>query len=166
MPVPGGTPDYVVAQGEGDPDFTVEIDGGGGGGTPGVDYLTPGESLTQIIADDGGVGYQTTDASNVPVFAFRQLSDPHDRIRIWPAGIVDLPDPSTGVTTGQIDAETGFLRFYSPTGIISLAPELGFFQNSSVAQPAAIADATDAASVIARLNDLLAAMRSLGLIDT
>lgn len=43
---------------------------------------------------------------------------------------------------------------------------LGFFAATPVAQPAAVADATDAASTMARLNDLLARLRTLGLIDT
>jgi hypothetical protein len=41
---------------------------------------------------------------------------------------------------------------------------LGFFGATPVVQPAAIADATDAASTQDRLNDLLATMRTLGLI--
>lgn len=44
--------------------------------------------------------------------------------------------------------------------------KIGFFNATPVVQQAAIADATDAATTQARLNDLLAAMRSLGLIAT
>lgn len=43
---------------------------------------------------------------------------------------------------------------------------LGFYNKTPVDQPAAVADATDAPSVILRLNDLLARMRELGLIAT
>jgi hypothetical protein len=43
---------------------------------------------------------------------------------------------------------------------------LGFFGATPVVQQAAIADATDAATAITQLNDLLAAMRTLGLIAT
>jgi hypothetical protein len=43
---------------------------------------------------------------------------------------------------------------------------LGFFNAAPVAQQAAVADATDAASTQARLNDLLARLRTLGLIAT
>ena len=43
---------------------------------------------------------------------------------------------------------------------------LGFFGATPVTQRAAISDATDAATTQARLNDLLAAMRALGLIAT
>lgn len=44
--------------------------------------------------------------------------------------------------------------------------KLGFWGATPGTQPAAIANATDAASVIARLNDLLAALRSRGIIAT
>jgi hypothetical protein len=43
---------------------------------------------------------------------------------------------------------------------------LGFFGATPVVQQAAVADATDAASTQARLNDLLARLRTLGLIAT
>lgn len=43
---------------------------------------------------------------------------------------------------------------------------LGFYNKTPVDQPAAVADSTDAASVILRLNELLARMRELGLIAT
>lgn len=43
---------------------------------------------------------------------------------------------------------------------------LAFFGNAPTTQPAAIADATDPASTQARLNDVLAALRDLGLIAT
>lgn len=44
--------------------------------------------------------------------------------------------------------------------------KIGFYNATPVAQPAAVADATDAASVITQLNLLLARMRTLGLIAT
>jgi hypothetical protein len=46
------------------------------------------------------------------------------------------------------------------------AGEIGFFGAAAAAQPAAIADATDAATTQDRLNDLLARLRTLGLIAT
>ena len=42
----------------------------------------------------------------------------------------------------------------------------GFFSTTPTTQPAPVADATGAGDVVAQLNALLAAMRSLGLIDT
>jgi hypothetical protein len=44
--------------------------------------------------------------------------------------------------------------------------KLGFFNKAPVVQPTAVADATDAATVITQLNALLARMRDLGLIAT
>lgn len=44
--------------------------------------------------------------------------------------------------------------------------KLGFFDATPVVQPTAVADATDAASVITQLNALLTRMRNLGLIAT
>jgi hypothetical protein len=44
--------------------------------------------------------------------------------------------------------------------------KIGFFNATPVVQQAAVADATDAASTQARLNDLLARLRTLGLIAT
>ena len=44
--------------------------------------------------------------------------------------------------------------------------KLGFWNATPVVQPAAVADATDAASTEARLNDLLGHLRTLGIIAT
>jgi hypothetical protein len=44
--------------------------------------------------------------------------------------------------------------------------KLGFYNATPVVQPAAVADATDAATVITQLNDLLAKLRTLGIIAT
>ncbi len=53
------------------------------------------------------------------------------------------------------------------TGTLSVGDaKLGFFGNPPVVQPVAVADATDGPSAIARLNDLLARLRTLGLIAT
>jgi hypothetical protein len=44
--------------------------------------------------------------------------------------------------------------------------KIGFWGATPVIRPSSIADATDAATTQARLNDLLAAMRTIGLINT
>jgi hypothetical protein len=49
---------------------------------------------------------------------------------------------------------------------IGTSGEIGFFGTTAVAQPTAVADATDAASAITQLNALLSRLRDLGLIDT
>ena len=44
--------------------------------------------------------------------------------------------------------------------------QIGFFDKTPVVRPTAVADATDAATVITQLNALLSRMRDLGLIAT
>jgi len=96
-------------------------------------------------------------------------------------------------SSGGANAEYGFLSFQTAANIfqigtaqagtgvaramefvtnatarirIGTAGEIGFFGATAAAQPAAVADATDAATTQARLNDLLARLRTLGLIAT
>jgi hypothetical protein len=83
-------------------------------------------------------------------------ASPTERLRITSAGVLQVADAgniSVGTTTGtKIGTAT--------------TQKLGFYNATPVVQPAAVADATDAASVITQLNALLARMRSLGLIAT
>jgi len=65
------------------------------------------------------------------------------------SGDIKLPTTGAGVRIG--------------TGTNQL---LGFYNKTPVVQPTAVADATDAASVITQLNALLSRMRDLGLIAT
>jgi len=67
--------------------------------------------------------------------------------------IADANDIAVGTTTGT-KIGTGTTQ------------KIGFFNATPVVQQAAVADATDAASTQARLNDLLARLRTLGLIAT
>lgn len=67
--------------------------------------------------------------------------------------LADAVDIAVGTTTGtKIGTAT--------------TQKLGFFNKTPVVQPTAVADATDAASVITQLNALLTRMRNLGLIAT
>ena len=79
-----------------------------------------------------------------------------ERLRITSAGVLQIADAgniAVGTTTGtKIGTAT--------------TQKLGFFNKTPVVQPTAVADATDAASVITQLNALLARMRDLGLIAT
>jgi hypothetical protein len=83
-------------------------------------------------------------------------SSPTERLRITNAGVLQVADAgniSVGTTTGtKIGTAT--------------TQKLGFYNATPVVQPTAVADATDAASVITQLNALLARMRDLGLIAT
>ena len=70
---------------------------------------------------------------------------------------------------GNLDASTRDLVTDTTTGTkigTATNQKLGFFNATPVVQQAAVADATDAASTQARLNDLLARVRTLGLIAT
>jgi hypothetical protein len=83
-------------------------------------------------------------------------SSPTERLRITNAGVLQVADAgniSVGTTTGtKIGTAT--------------TQKLGFYNATPVVQPTAVADATDAASVITQLNALLTRMRNLGLIAT
>jgi hypothetical protein len=138
------------------------------GGTAATVVATPtnmvaGDRLTLTVAGgsfaDKNVAYLTSVASGT--IARAQTS-------------TDL-----SITGGSINnqAEVGsVVRFYSgPGGTGTLrgikigsasTSLLGFFGATPVVQQAAVADATDAASTQDRLNDLLARLRTLGLIAT
>ncbi len=83
-------------------------------------------------------------------------ASPTERLRIDSAGVLQIADAgniAVGTTTGtKIGTAT--------------TQKLGFFNKTPVVQPTAVANATDAASVITQLNALLARMRDLGLIAT
>ena len=70
---------------------------------------------------------------------------------------------------GNLDASTRDIVTDTTTGTkigTATNQKIGFFNATPVVQQAAVADATDAASTQARLNDLLARLRTLGLIAT
>jgi hypothetical protein len=69
-----------------------------------------------------------------------------------------------GIATSDVTAFGGGGTAWVKAEADATSARLGFFTTAPIAQPAAIADATDAASTEARLNDLLAALRALGLI--
>jgi hypothetical protein len=81
---------------------------------------------------------------------------PTERLRITSAGVLqvaDAGDITVGTTTGtKIGTAT--------------TQKLGFYNATPVVQPAAVADATTAVDVITQLNDLLAKLRTLGIIAT
>ena len=83
-------------------------------------------------------------------------ASPTERLRITSAGVLQIADAgniTVGTTTGtKIGTAT--------------TQKLGFYNATPVVQPTAVADATDAATVITQLNDLLAKLRTLGIIAT
>jgi hypothetical protein len=83
-------------------------------------------------------------------------ASPTERLRITSAGVLQVADAgniTVGTTTGtKIGTAT--------------TQKIGFYNATPVVQPTAVADATDAATVITQLNALLTRMRNLGLIAT
>jgi hypothetical protein len=79
-----------------------------------------------------------------------------ERLRITSAGVLQVADAgniTVGTTTGtKIGTAT--------------TQKIGFYNATPVVQPAAVADATTAIDVITQLNDLLAKLRTLGIIAT
>jgi hypothetical protein len=79
-----------------------------------------------------------------------------ERLRITSAGVLQIADAGNiqvGTTTGtKIGTAT--------------TQKIGFYNATPVVQPTAVADATDATTVITQLNALLTRMRNLGLIAT
>jgi hypothetical protein len=88
--------------------------------------------------------------------ALELQTDGTTRLTIGTAGLFTIADAlniEVGTTTGtKIGTAT--------------TQKLGFWNATPVVQPTAVADATDAASVITQLNALLSRMRTLGLIAT
>jgi hypothetical protein len=105
---------------------------------------------------DGGVS--TADLPTRLVFSTTAdgAASPTERLRITSAGVLQVADAgniTVGTTTGtKIGTAT--------------TQKLGFYNATPVVQPTAVADATDAATVITQLNDLLAKLRTLGIIAT
>jgi hypothetical protein len=79
-----------------------------------------------------------------------------ERLRITSAGVLQIADAGNiqvGTTTGtKIGTAT--------------TQKLGFYNATPVVQPTAVANATDAATVITQLNALLAKLRTIGIIAT
>lgn len=122
-------------------------------GADGVQLQQAAEILAQV---DGTPG-----ANDMPGrLVFSTTADgeasPTERLRITSAGVLQIADAgniTVGTTTGtKIGTAT--------------TQKLGFYNATPVVQPAAVADATDAASVITQLNALLSRLRTLGIIAT
>jgi hypothetical protein len=113
-----------------------------------------GAAITAIV--DGTPG--TDDMPGRLVFSTTPdgAASPTERLRITSAGVLQVADAGNiqvGTTTGtKIGTAT--------------TQKLGFYNATPVVQPTAVADATDAATVITQLNALLTRMRNLGLIAT
>jgi hypothetical protein len=144
-----------------------------GGSVGALGIVQSGDSLGEITftGDDGSAFVSaariqvqvdgTPGTNDMPgSLAFSTTADgaatPTERLRITSAGVLQVADAgniAVGTTTGtKIGTAT--------------TQKLGFYDATPVVQPTAVADATDAATVITQLNALLTRMRNLGLIAT
>jgi hypothetical protein len=123
-------------------------------GADGTDLLSVAAEIFCLV--DGIPG--TDDMPGRLVFSTTAdgAATPTERLRITSAGVLQVADAgniAVGTTTGtKIGTAT--------------TQKLGFYNATPVVQPTAVADATDAATVITQLNALLTRMRNLGLIAT
>jgi hypothetical protein len=142
--------------------------------------VLPGTRITALGTGTGGTGTytlsqsqtvaSTTITAGAPAFRvgtekgadggtardMELQTDGVTRLTVGAAGgltVTDANDIALGTTTGtKIGTAT--------------TQKLGFYNATPVVQPTAVADATDAATVITQLNDLLAKLRTLGIIAT
>jgi hypothetical protein len=111
--------------------------------------LPNGGNSTQFkVNADGTVALGGTGVFNAGVYTDNTLA-----VNATTATFKDATNIVVGTTTGtKIGTST--------------SQKIGFFNKTPVVQPTAVADATDAATVITQLNALLSRMRDLGLIAT
>jgi hypothetical protein len=122
----------------------------------GDDGVQATEAARIDVAVDGTPGANDMPGRIVLSTTADGASSPTERLRITSAGVLQVADAgniTVGTTTGtKIGTAT--------------TQKLGFYNATPVVQPAAVADATTAVDVITQLNDLLAKLRTLGIIAT
>jgi hypothetical protein len=118
----------------------------------GIYLQNKGSSLFDVSAWRSGAN------ASILTFSTDSGSDatPVERLRITNTGAVQIADAGNIVVGTSTGTKVG----------TATTQKLGFYNATPVVQPAAVADATDAASAITQLNALLSRMRDLGLIAT
>lgn len=132
-------------------DYVIAAVGGAGSNIAGG-ALTIRGGISTGSAAGGALVFQTTPSGS----AGSTANTSTERLRITPGGLLQIAEASnfeTGTTTGT-KIGTGTTQ------------KLSFWNATPVVQPTAVADATDAASVIAQLNALLSRLRTIGIIAT
>lgn len=122
-------------------------------------YLGANNTYILTVGDAGGVDRLDLTGGASPVLRVNTNT-------VYHAG--NLPGTAITWTANQTLSNVDLVLGTSAGTKIGTATnqKLGFFNATPVVQPTAVADATDAASVITQLNALLSRMRSLGLIAT
>jgi hypothetical protein len=123
-------------------------------GADGTDYSASGARIECRV--DGTPGDNDMPGRLVFLVTADGASSPTEALRISSTRVISVADAGNiafGTTTGT-KIGTGTTQ------------KIGFYNATPVVQPTAVADATDAASVITQLNALLTRMRNLGLIAT
>jgi hypothetical protein len=129
---------------------------------------TLGATSVQLLrdgADDVLALQRTTNAQTFNIYNTFTSATNHERGFLrWSSNVFQIGTEkgSAGGTARALEIRTDNVARIN----IGAAGEIGFFGAAAAGQPAAVADATDAASTQARLNDLLARLRTLGLIAT
>ena len=148
----------------------------GSSGNVGIGTSSPGAPLDVVGAVAGasfGIN-ATTLASSVANGIFAPTGNElgfttnlTERVRIGSSGNVGIGTSSPSSLLHLADA--GHITVGTTTGTkigTATTQKIGFYDATPVVQPTAVADATDAATVITQLNALLTRMRNLGLIAT
>jgi hypothetical protein len=125
-------------------------------------------SIPHMRCDSGLIRLFTESSSSTAHPAFKNSGS---TLQIRLANDSGFAPLSCGALTlnGDLTASTRNIVTDTTTGTkigTATTQKIGFFNATPVVQQAAVADATDAASTQARLNDLLARLRTLGLIAT
>jgi hypothetical protein len=128
-----------------------------------------GQSVDTILVRDDVATLALRNAANAQTFRIYNTftsTTSFERLNIiaQSAGsvIIGTEKGSAGGTARGMEFRTDNVARIS----IGSAGQIGFFGAAAAAQPTAVADATDAATVITQLNALLSRMRTLGLIAT
>ena len=156
----GGSPYLVLAKSNGSTvgSNTVSVNGEIQGfisfqGNDGSEFVEAAQIKCEV---DGTPGANDMPGRLVFSTTADGAATPTERLRITSAGVLQVADAgniTVGTTTGtKIGTAT--------------TQKIGFYNATPVVQPTAVADATDAATVITQLNDLLAKLRTLGIIAT
>lgn len=130
-----------------------------------IAQFTGGGGLESNVELRAGTAYSfLTNTTNTPLLFGTNSTE---RARIDSSGRLGLGISSPSSLLHLADA--GNITVGTTTGTkigTATTQKLGFYNATPVVQPAAVADATTAVDVITQLNDLLAKLRTLGIIAT